>query len=143
MKLNKILYFVQGWGYVLLDRKLIRNHFVAWEYGPVIRSVYDTFKAFEYRPITKPACYLNYETGKLEVVSFEDVDEDCVGLIRKIAPYYLARSTSELVAVSHSVGGPWDTVRKFAKGEQHIFHRIPDEHITIYFKRAFGASNRN
>jgi uncharacterized phage-associated protein len=143
MKINKILYFIQGWGYVLLDRKLIRNHFVAWEYGPVVRSVYDSFKEFEHRPITKPACYLNYETGNLEAVSFKDVDEHCVRLIRKIAPYYIAKSTSELVAMSHSAGGPWDTARKARLGEQHIFQRIPDEHISIYFKKEFGASNRN
>lgn len=143
MKINKLLYFIQGWGYARLNRKIIRNHFVAWEYGPVVRSVFDAFKHFGSEPITEPAKFLNYETGYLEFIACDTIDEESLRLIRKVIPYYIVKSTSELVRLTHCPGGPWDAVRTASSNRQTMFDRIPDEFISRYFKREFGGVSEN
>src|SRR5262249_1962754 len=44
MALQKIAFFAHGWRLAEKGEPLIRQPFEAWEYGPVLRSVYDAFK---------------------------------------------------------------------------------------------------
>src|ERR1700744_834255 len=44
MKLQKILYLANGICYKRKGQKLIKENFEAWDYGPVIRSVYNVYK---------------------------------------------------------------------------------------------------
>jgi len=46
LKLQKLLYYVQGFNIAIFDEKLFEEEIEAWQYGPVIRSVYDEFKTF-------------------------------------------------------------------------------------------------
>src|SRR4051794_25170043 len=59
LKLNKILFFLHAFHLVRNSRPLIKNHFEAWEHGPVVRVVYHEFKLFERAPITSLAKHLN------------------------------------------------------------------------------------
>ena len=43
--LLKIIYFAQGWHLAKYNRPLIGQSFEAWEFGPVIRVVYDSLIA--------------------------------------------------------------------------------------------------
>lgn len=40
IKLQKLLYFAQGWSFALQGKQLFSDEFEAWKYGPVIRSIY-------------------------------------------------------------------------------------------------------
>jgi uncharacterized phage-associated protein len=60
LRLNKLLYFMHGWTLVEEPSGLIRNHFEAWKFGPVVPSVYEEFKRHGDRPITDLAQYLEY-----------------------------------------------------------------------------------
>jgi uncharacterized phage-associated protein len=44
LHLQKLLYYCQGWGLALLGRPLFCQPLYAWQYGPVVRDVYDLFK---------------------------------------------------------------------------------------------------
>src|ERR1700676_3931940 len=55
MKLQKLIYFAHGWSLALTDIPLIEEHPEAWDYGPVIPSVYHEFKLFGRKPITERA----------------------------------------------------------------------------------------
>jgi uncharacterized phage-associated protein len=46
LKLQKILYYLQGFFIAVFDRKLFEEPIEAWQYGPVVKNVYDHFKAF-------------------------------------------------------------------------------------------------
>lgn len=44
LKLQKILYYAQGWYLANFDKPLFNDEIQAWKYGPVVPSVYQTFK---------------------------------------------------------------------------------------------------
>lgn len=60
LRLNKLLYFIHGWALTSCPEGLVRNHFLAWKLGPVIRPVFDTFKIYESAKITEPAIFFDY-----------------------------------------------------------------------------------
>src|SRR5437763_12881154 len=74
LKLNKVLFYVHAFHLVRRGRPLIKNHFEAWEHGPVVRVVYHEFKAFDNAPITKLARHLDYESRREEVIDFSDLE---------------------------------------------------------------------
>ena len=44
LRLQKLLYYCQGWSLALLGRPLFAQPIEAWEHGPVVRDVYERFK---------------------------------------------------------------------------------------------------
>jgi len=51
-KLQKLLYYAQAWHLVFNDgTPLFNEEIEAWVHGPVVRSVYDTFREFGFNPI--------------------------------------------------------------------------------------------
>ena len=44
LKVNKLVYLAQAWSLVRLGKPLFCENIQAWQYGPVIPSVYNTFK---------------------------------------------------------------------------------------------------
>ncbi len=53
LKLQKLLYYAQGIGFGRKNVKLIREPFLAWEHGPVIREVYNHYKAYRDEPLPR------------------------------------------------------------------------------------------
>lgn len=55
LKLQKLLYYSQGFHLALYDGKpFFDDPIVAWEHGPVVRSVYNQYKRFESQLIDRP-----------------------------------------------------------------------------------------
>lgn len=46
LKLQKLLYYAQGCYLALRDRELFNDKILAWKHGPVVESVYYTFRKF-------------------------------------------------------------------------------------------------
>lgn len=46
MKLQKLLYYTQGFYYAKYQEKLFEDKIHAWQYGPVVASVYHDYKRF-------------------------------------------------------------------------------------------------
>lgn len=53
LKLQKLIYIVYKEYYKRTDRALFPERFEAWKYGPVIQSMYDTFKIYGVNAITE------------------------------------------------------------------------------------------
>jgi uncharacterized phage-associated protein len=58
MKLQKLVYFAQGYHLAKYNKPLLKENFQAWTYGPVIPVIYNDFKLYGSRPITNTAEYL-------------------------------------------------------------------------------------
>ena len=46
LKLQKLLYYAQGFYLALFDKKLFDEEIEAWQYGPVCVSIYHNFKGY-------------------------------------------------------------------------------------------------
>lgn len=52
LKLQKLLYYAQGWHLALYEKPLFGEKIQAWVHGPVVYSVYSRFKQFGSNPIS-------------------------------------------------------------------------------------------
>jgi uncharacterized phage-associated protein len=55
LKLQKVLYYAQGWHLGLFGCPLFDDDFQAWVHGPAIPHVYGEYKKFSFQPINKAA----------------------------------------------------------------------------------------
>jgi uncharacterized phage-associated protein len=133
LRLNKMLYFIQAESLSGLPEGLVRNHFEAWEYGPVIRPVFDSFKRYENSWISAQATYLDYASGEQKIVPFEDLDKDHCELIKQIFDKYSSFTTNQLVTLSHVSGGPWDTVYRAYLADKTASPRISNDLIRRHY----------
>ena len=51
LMLQKMLYFVQGVSYAVIERPMFYENCQAWIHGPVYPEVYEMFRDFKYNPI--------------------------------------------------------------------------------------------
>lgn len=120
LRLNKLLYFAQGWSMALLDKPLFSDEIEAWKYGPVVPAVYDEFKSYSGNPIDKA------EQSYMEV-PFED---DELELLLDVYEEYKKYSSAGLVDITHRKNSPWS--EGFVDGERVV---IPKETIKTYFEK--------
>ncbi|MCL2226263.1 MAG: DUF4065 domain-containing protein [Oscillospiraceae bacterium] len=104
MRLNKLLYFAQGHYFARTGTPLFNDDFEAWEYGPVVSSIYQQFKNYGRKPIADiDADYSN-----------ETFNSDELEVLLDVAMKYGKYSTSELVNMTHRNDSPWAECSKSA-----------------------------
>ena len=133
LRVNKLLYFIQVAALRRFPEGLIRNHFEAWQLGPVLRPVFDAFKIYKDGPIKAPAEYLDYASGKRMPVPYDDIREEHEKIIREEFSRYSRFTTGQLVALSHEANGPWDIVYKACLADPKLSPRIPNHLIKSHF----------
>ena len=117
LKLNKMAYFAQGHilarnGHVLFDEDI-----QAWEYGPVVPSIYTEFKSYRKRGVAKPSRVLP---------DFSDEDKD---LLLEVALLYGRYTGSALTDMTHRPNTPWSDV--YVEGQKNIL--ISQDSMKKYF----------
>lgn len=106
ISINKILYFAHGIYLNKEGRPLVKNSFEAWDYGPVVRVVYDAFKRGGSDAITTRAQRFNPVTHAYEELT-EPVDPNDQLFLRSVFDMFSAMSAGRLIDMSHSSGSPW------------------------------------
>lgn len=124
LKLQKMLYYIQGFALVRLGHELFRDYIEAWTYGPVVPTVYETFKEWGSRVIGQVA--------PAEEITSPIIRSFLDGLIRTMEPY----SGADLVAMTHKSDTPWSQVWSGGLGRCCI---IPTELIRRYFAARLTA----
>lgn len=120
MKVNKLVYFAQAWSMVNLKEKLFDENIEAWQHGPVVPSVYNSFSKYKSHNIDKTC-------GIFDENNFTNEQID---LLTDVALAYGAYSAAYLRGLTHKPGTPWSMVY-----EEHKKNIIPDEMIYNYFKK--------
>jgi uncharacterized phage-associated protein len=100
MRLQKLLYYAQGWSLAARGAPLFEAGLEAWQHGPVVREVYSRFAAHERRAIPE-------EEGRDEP-SLSDPQKR---FVRWVWANYGKFSTSELWRMTHGEL-PWLSARK-------------------------------
>lgn len=119
LKMQKLVYFAQGFSMVLLGKKLFDESVEAWRHGPVIPSLYREFKQFGDGAIAFPPSGVD-----LSVFS-----RDERSLLDEVYKVYGQYSAWRLREITHQEG-PWKDC--YIDGKRDIV--IPDEEIKKYFK---------
>lgn len=95
MKLQKLLYYCQGFSVALLGRPLFPEAIEAWIHGPVVPVVYQAFKRYEKAPIESSGL------GSVDALTSEEK-----GLIDDVYSVYGGYSAAKLRNLTHSEA-PW------------------------------------
>ena len=117
LKLQKLLYLIQGWSYALDNKPAFPEEFEAWQYGPVNEKVYETFRK-----------YGRSEIPEEESVSFlkdSDVEETVIAVWNEFGK----RTAYDLVELTHQQK-PWKNA--YANGT-----KITNISIKQYFQSTF------
>lgn len=114
LKLQKILYYIQGWSCVWDGFPIFAEEFEAWQYGPVNREVYDTFKRYKGDEIPEFEGKIPRYGNPEELETIERVWEE-----------YGQETATTLVSMTHSEE-PW--IDAYSRGTN-----ISNEAIQYYF----------
>ena len=113
MKLQKLVYYAHGWYAGYTGKPLIDETIEAWQYGPVISSLYQEFKRFGSNPITAKAT----DFVNMEIEEVPPPDEESVRkFLRNIWRSYGKFTGLTLSEMTHAKGSPWDLTRKESPG---------------------------
>ena len=98
LKLQKMLYYQQGFHLAYFGTPLFDEDIVAWQYGPVVPSVYKEYKSFESNSISTSE----------EGISLSDDEEE---LFNNVYEEYNQFSAVALMKMTHEES-PWKTTEK-------------------------------
>ncbi len=100
MKLQKFLYYAQGFALATLNKPLFNDDFEAWEYGPVIPLIYQKYKK-----------YGNNAIPHVDLLSFDDYTHEEKELLDNVYDAFGQYSAWALSEMTHATP-PWkDTPR--------------------------------
>lgn len=136
MKLQKLIYFAHGWHLAIKNNPLLDELIQAWQYGPVVSSIYHEFKEFGNNPITRSATNLIVIESVippqfcLDTPQIDIDDDFSKKLLDKIWEQYGKLTAIQLSNMTHQPGTPWEETWKpgIPKGTA-----IDDKLIKEYF----------
>ena len=127
LRLQKLLYYAQGWSLALRGRALFDDPIEAWDLGPVVPSVYHRYRRFRGRAINDG----DTDTRPL-------VDRETFGFVERIWHTHRRHSASALVDMTHRES-PWaDTDRGPGGTDRGV--EIPRSAIRSHFEERLAAA---
>lgn len=113
LRLQKLLYFAQGWHLARYGKPLFPDPIEAWTYGPVVPAVYNAY------------CQHGRNGIPGELPGVEAFTQEEYALLLDVVREYDKYGTSSLVNMTHKRGAPWAAVGNHAE--------IPQEAMRSYF----------
>lgn len=132
MKLQKLVFYANGWNLGITRRPLVNERAQVWRYGPVFRSLYDALTGYGNQRIDQPS-RLNPFSNEIPTVPRNNTPDSQI--IDWVWQRYGGFSAAALSDQTHAPGTPWRLI-----AEQHNFAvpfntDIPDELVEAYFSR--------
>jgi uncharacterized phage-associated protein len=135
--LMKRVYIAHGFSLALFDKSALDPRFdvvEAWKHGPVIPSIYHSFKHNKDNPITVKSVIARVEEegGRLKEV-FEEPglqDNDIQSVAEMVWDRYKDFNDYQLVELTHRRGTPWSLCYEEGKRNE-----IPDLYTKAFYKK--------
>ncbi len=142
MKLQKLIYLSHGYYLATTSTPWIDESFEAWDYGPVVPSIYHEFKRFGSETIdrgTRCTALIREASGfRLETpenaTAHDEIGEQVVDYVLNT---YGGKSAIYLSELTHKVGSPWEIIRQNTRNARN--QGIPNETILEYFGNLIKA----
>lgn len=126
LKLQKLLYYAEGWYLALYNRSLFSEPIEAWVRGPAVYSVWKRYNDFKWKPITRR-------------VQPPEIPERVAKHLEEIMIVYGDFSALKLEKMTHEEL-PWQNARRHLQGHERSSEKISREDMKAYFKQlARGA----
>jgi uncharacterized phage-associated protein len=131
MQLQKLVYLAHGWSLAFLGNALIEDDIEAWDYGPVIRRLYDATKRYGSGPVTRhirwgdDTPFFSEDGGE----AFEPLTAQERELIDAVWKAYGDLPAFQLSALTHAPNSPWSSA--YQKGMNRT---VSPERIGEYFR---------
>ncbi len=135
LQLIKMVYLCQGWALGVTNTVLFEEDIEAWEYGPVIPSVYYAYKKFGKLPIPHDniqAYPLGGDSANAITAEHKTLLEKTVKLVLDI---YGSLTGPQLSNLTHQDETPWDKVYKPGSRNQTIDKHHIKEHFQMLAKK--------
>lgn len=139
--LVKRVYIAHGFYLAIFDKSFLDDRFdkvEAWKYGPVIPSVYHSFKHNKYSSITDYAEIMEYNGTQEEFISPEldkDKDIDIIEVCNMVWNRYKQFTDRDMVELTHQAGTPWALC--YIESENCT---IPDTYTKLYYQKVIKAA---
>lgn len=122
MKLQKLIYILYKEYIKKTGKSLFSENFQAWQYGPVLESVYHQFSGYKKNNITD--YYYTYKNGeRIYTLIDEKSSEEFTNILAYVWNNYKNFSAVELSNFTHINDGAWE---KATKNKSYI---LKDEDI--------------
>ncbi|NLS93510.1 MAG: SocA family protein [Planctomycetaceae bacterium] len=141
MKLQKLLYYTQGWHLAFTDTPIFNEQIECWPYGPVVSSVFHHFKLFGKDPIDRKAT--DVRPRKVDgrrvfrtviPVLPDDLPSESREVLDAVWDSYKNLTAIKLSNMTHAADGPWREIYDRYSGSPPTGTDIPMELIARYFK---------
>ena len=133
MQLHKLIYYGHGWYLGHVGEPLLDEAVQAWQYGPVLPSIYDEFRMFGANPITRLARQYNAITGTLTFVPpVNESDGFAYDLLERVWEVYGKFTAARLIELTHAADSPWTKARK--RNPEGVRVVIRNDWIRSHFK---------
>lgn len=94
LKLQKLLYYAEGIYYTLKHKNLIKEEFVAWKHGPVVRNIYYKYNSYKANEINT------------DNINNPKIDKETENVLEKMYSKYSQYTAEELRNMTHQES-PW------------------------------------
>lgn len=125
LRLQKLLYYAQGWSMGLRSRPLFSEAIEAWDHGPVVREVYREFADQKDQPIGA--------AGEADSTALSREDRD---FVRSIWEHYKQYSAGKLRAMTHDEE-PWRRARGDCRPGERCRNEIAHADMLRHFESEF------
>lgn len=119
LKLQKLVYYSQAWHLALHEQPLFDEDFEAWVHGPVIPTLYQSYKHFGWKPIQE------------EIIL--DLPETIRAYLQEVTDEYFACDAYELEQMTHREE-PWQKARVGLMPDQPSTNIIQKNWMQEYYK---------
>ena len=116
LKLQKLLYFIQAYSLIKRGRPCFNDEIEAWDFGPVVPSVYHEYKRYGAFYIFSIKTYIEFDKSNswnMREVEYKDniINEKDKKLINEVVNAFSNYSASDLVSLTHAQD-PWKNAYK-------------------------------
>ena len=125
-KLQKLLYYAQGWFLALYDEQLFFDPIEAWTHGPVVPDVWQRFRDSEWRPI-------------MDEIVPPEFPEQVTEHLDEVLIVYGTLEAYELELLTHQEK-PWQIARGDLPHDAPCNNTIEHDHMRDFYKSMAEAN---
>ena len=110
LKVQKLVYFANGWYLALEDEPLIIESVEAWKHGPVIPSLYRNLREYGHDPVVR--MITDYSDGRPLVPEIDASHTRTLNILNRVWEVYGGLTSIQITNMTHKEGSPWNVTYK-------------------------------